>query len=255
VPHVVANGLELHHQLLGEGGEGAIPCVFAHGLLIDNLSSWYFGAAPLVATSRPVICYDLRGHGLSSHAADGYDVATGANDLVALLDALELERVDLAGQSWGALICLRVALERPERVRRLVLCEAPLPPSRLEEMAGVLSADTDDLLEMLPESLREAFTSGKRRAIKAASRLQRLLTETSLVADLQAEGDLPDETLGSVTQETLLLYGDASSCRSVGDRLAGLIPCARLETLAGGHYLALERAPEVGRLILEFLDG
>ena len=255
MPHVTANGLELHHQLLGEGGEGAIPCVFAHGLLIDNLSSWYFGAAPLVATSRPAICYDLRGHGLSSHAADGYDVATGACDLIALLDALELERVDLAGQSWGALICLRVALEHPERVRRLVLCEAPLPPSRLEEMAGVLSADTDELLRMLPDSLREAFTSGKRRARKAASRLQRLLTETTLVADLQAEGDLSDDTLRDVTQETLLLYGDASSCRSVGDRLAELIPGARLETLAGGHYLALECASDVGQLILEFLDG
>ena len=123
MPHVTANGLELHHQLLGEREEGSTPCVFAHGLLIANLCSWFFGAAPIVATSRPALCYDLRGHGLSSPAADGYDVATGAGDLVALLDALELERVDLAGQSWGALICLRVALAHPERVRRLVLCD------------------------------------------------------------------------------------------------------------------------------------
>jgi len=255
VPHITANGLELHHQLLGEGVEGVTPCVFAHGLLIDNLSSWYFGAAPIVATTRPVVCYDLRGHGLSSHAADGYDVSTGAADLVALLDALELKQVDLVGQSWGALISLCVALEHPDRVRRLVLCEAPLPPSRLEEMAGVLSADTDELLEMLPDSLREAFTSGNRRALKLGRRLQRLLTETSLVEDLQAEGDLSDETLSSLTQETLLLYGERSSCLAVGGRLAGLIEGARLETLDGGHYLAAERAPEIGRLIQEFLDG
>ena len=97
MPHVTANGLELHHQLLGEREEGSTPCVFAHGLLIDNLCSWFFGAAPIVATTRHVICYDLRGHGLSAHAADGYDVATCASDLVGLLDALELERVDLVG--------------------------------------------------------------------------------------------------------------------------------------------------------------
>ena len=255
MPHIAANGQELHYQLLGEGGEGDTPCVFAHGLLIDNLSSWYFGAAPLVATKRRAICYDLRGHGLSSQAAAGYDVATGAADLVALLDALELGEVDLAGQSYGALIALRVALDHPERVRRLVLCEAPLPPSRLEEMAGVLQADPDELLAMLPDSLREAFTSGKRRAKKAAQRLERLLTQTTLVADLQAEGDLLDEVLGQVLQPTLLLYGEASSCRGVGDRLGELIPDARLEALDGGHYLAAERAAEVGGIIQEFLDG
>ena len=255
MPHLAANGQELHYQLLGEGSEGDTPCVFAHGLLIDNLSSWYFGAAPVVAATRRAVCYDLRGHGLSSHAAEGYDVATGAADLVALLDALELKEVDLAGQSFGALIALRVALDHPERVRRLVLCEAPLPPSRLEEMAGVLRADSGELLAMLPDSLREAFTSGKRRALKAAQRLERLLTQTSLVADLQAEGDLPDEVLQGVKQQTLLLYGEASSCRGVGDRLAELIPNARLEALDGGHYLAAERAKDVGALILEFLDG
>ena len=69
MPHVAANDQELHFQLLGESGEGDTPCVFAHGLLIDNLSSWYFGAAPVVATKRRAVCYDLRGHGLSSHAA------------------------------------------------------------------------------------------------------------------------------------------------------------------------------------------
>ena len=255
MPHVKANGQELHYQLLGEGCEGDTSCVFAHGLLIDNLSSWYFGAAPVVAAKRRAVCYDLRGHGLSSHAAEGYDVSTGAADLVALLDALELEEVDLAGQSFGALIALRVALEHPDRVRRLVLCEAPLPPSRLEEMAGVLRADPDELLAMLPDSLREAFISGERRALKIARRLERLLGETSLVADLQAESDLPDEVLANVTQRTLLLYGEASSCRGVGDRLAALIPDAQLETLEGGHYLAAERAAEVGGLIKEFLHG
>jgi esterase len=255
VPHLTANDQELHHQLLGDATSDATPCVFAHGLLVDNLSSWYFGAAPIVAASRLAVCYDLRGHGLSSHAADGYDVGTGARDLIALLDSLGLQQVDLAGQSWGALICLRVALEHPKRVRRLVLCEAPLPPSSLTEMASVINSDPQALLNMLPESLREAFTGGKRRALKAASRLKRLLTESSLIADLKAEGDIDDELLAALSKETLLLYGDDSSCRPVADRLLELIPHASLKTLPGGHYLAAERASDVGALIKEFLDG
>ena len=255
MPHLIANDQELHHQLLGDATSGATPCVFAHGLLVDNLSSWYFGAAPIVAASRLAVCYDLRGHGLSSHAADGYDVGAGARDLIALLDALGLQQVDLAGQSWGALICLRVALEHPERVRRLVLCEAPLPPSSLSEMASIISSNPQELLDMLPESLREAFSGGKRRAIKAARRLQRLLTESTLIADLKAEGNIDDERLAELSQETLLLYGDDSSCRPVADRLLAVLPKASLETLTGGHYLAAERAADVGSLIKEFLDG
>ena len=255
MPQLSANEQELHYQLLGETTGDATACVFAHGLLVDNLSSWYFGAAPIVSSSRLAVCYDLRGHGLSSHAKDGYGVATGARDLLALLDSLELQQVDLVGQSWGALICLRVALEHPERVRRLVLCEAPLPPSSLSEMASVLSADPQELLGMLPESLREAFSGGKRRAIKAARRLQRLLTESTLVSDLKAEGDIPDERLATLSHETLLLYGEDSSCRPVADRLLSSLPAASLKTLPGGHYLAAERAADVGALIKEFLDG
>ena len=59
---VEVRGLKLHVQRLGEGGR---PVVFLHGLVMDNLSSWYFTVANPVAQQRSVLLYDLRGHGRS----------------------------------------------------------------------------------------------------------------------------------------------------------------------------------------------
>ncbi|MDP6956309.1 MAG: alpha/beta fold hydrolase, partial [Planctomycetota bacterium] len=87
-----------------------------HGLLLDNLASWYFGVAPLLSRelARHLYMYDLRGHGKSEHAAAGFDVATQATDLLALLDIWSpTQPVDLVGHSYGGLIALHLARTHP----------------------------------------------------------------------------------------------------------------------------------------------
>ena len=76
-----ANGVRLHTTALGAGP----PVVMLHGLLIGSLASWYFTAAPALARTHAVQLYDLRGHGLSDRPVDGYDTATMAADLAALI--------------------------------------------------------------------------------------------------------------------------------------------------------------------------
>ena len=241
-------------QVLGSNSAGkSTPAVMVHGLLVDNLASWYFGAAPMLAHDREVIVYDLRGHGRSERATGGYDVGTMAEDLRALIEHQGHPTVDLVGHSYGALVALRLALNRPDLVRRLVLVEAPLPPSRLEELRDFLTADPERLLEALPENLRAALLGGKRRAARAARALQFLLAESSLITDLKAEQDIPDSDLAALKLPVLCVYGARSSCRSVGDRLANALPDAELLTLDGGHYLSVEKAAEVGEAIAAFL--
>jgi len=135
MPIVNANGIGLHVQEIGAGP----PVVMVHGLLIGSLASWYFTAAPALAKDHRVRVYDLRGHGRSERAKTGYDVRTLATDLAALTSDLGV--VDVVGHSWGALVALRFALDHPARVRRLVLVEAPLPPSSTVEMSAFLEAD------------------------------------------------------------------------------------------------------------------
>lgn len=238
---ISANGIAMHVQELGEGP----PVVMIHGLLIGSLASWYFTAAPVLARDHRVRVYDLRGHGRSERATSGYDTHTLAQDLAALVG--DLGPVDVVGHSWGALVALRFALEHPARVRRLVVVEAPLPPSSAVEMTSFLNSTPDGWLEALPPQLREAATGGRRQAKRLVDSLGFLILETSLLADLRGEPDVDDADLARLRVPVLLVYGDQSSCLPAGQRLATKISGARLAVLPGGHYIHLDARNELTR--------
>src|SRR6266478_4331964 len=101
---VVANGVRHHVQRLGHPRRDDHTVVFVHGLVMDNLSSFYFTLANPVAATADVVLYDLRGHGMSERPPTGYRVADLVADLAALLDALALPRVALVGNSFGGLV-------------------------------------------------------------------------------------------------------------------------------------------------------
>jgi pimeloyl-ACP methyl ester carboxylesterase len=242
MPLVGANGLQLHVQDLGAGP----PIVMVHGLLIGSLASWYFTAAPVLARRHRVRVYDLRGHGLSEHAATGYDVRSMVGDLEALAGP---DPIDVVGHSWGALIALRFAIDHPARVKRLVLVEAPLPPSSVAEMAAFL--DGGDLAAALPAQMQVSGRRGE-RLVRA---LSRLVLESSLVDDLRAERDPDTRELAAIRCPTLVVYGDRSACAAGGARLAAAIPGARHVVLPGGHYLHLDARDALTEVIAEHLDG
>jgi pimeloyl-ACP methyl ester carboxylesterase len=253
MPQIAANGLSFHVQEVGSGP----PVVMVHGLLIGSLASWYFTAAPALSQKHRVRVYDLRGHGRSQPAASGYDVRTMAGDLAALVADLP-GPIDVVGHSWGALVAMRFALDHPERVRRLALVEAPLPPSSVTEMAAFLSADGDlpaRLLDALPVQLREAVAGGRRQAQRLLRSLEHLLLHTTLVADLRAEPDVSDPELARLRCPCLVVYGDRSSCAPAGERLARVLPDVTHLVLPGGHYLHLEARAALTSALEAHLDG
>jgi pimeloyl-ACP methyl ester carboxylesterase len=79
--------------------------VLLHGLA-SNARTWDGVATALAARGHRVFAVDQRGHGLSDKPVRGYDFDAVATDLRRLLDALELERPVIAGQSWGANVVL-----------------------------------------------------------------------------------------------------------------------------------------------------
>jgi pimeloyl-ACP methyl ester carboxylesterase len=123
--YVDAGGLRVH---LADAGEGD-PVLLLHGWpqhhfmwrhLIERLAPSYRLLAP-----------DLRGFGWTEAPGDGYDGETFARDQVALLDALELDRVRVIGHDWGGWTTFLLGLRHPERVERLVVCNAPHPWPRI----------------------------------------------------------------------------------------------------------------------------
>ncbi|CAM2738167.1 alpha/beta fold hydrolase [Skermania piniformis] len=246
MPLVAANGVQLHVQDLGTAGP---PVVMLHGLLIGSAASWYFTSAPVLARTRRVRVYDLRGHGMSELARSDYSVSAMAADLAAIAGD---EPVDLVGHSWGALVALRFALNHPARLRRLVLVEAPMPPSSIPEtIAFAANTDPARLVAALPVQLR---VPGRRRERLVRS-LERLVSQTSLVAELLAEREPDSDELTHLAPSTLLVYGDRSPCRDGGRRLAEAIPDARYTELPGGHYLHLDARDALTELIVGHLDG
>ena len=251
MPFVRQRGLTFHVQRLGTAGP---PVVMLHGLLVGSMTTWYFGAASHLAERARVLLYDLRGHGKSERPATGYGLAEMAADLEALLDLhFGDEPATLVGHSWGALTALRFALRRPGRVARLVLVEAPLPPSQLSELDSFVRRPPAEMAEALPEPLRSAFARGGRASQKLALQLTGLAGSTSILADLAAEVDIPDDVLARAPASPLLVYGDRSSCRATGERLARLVPGARLMVLAGGHFLPTEAGPALTATLVEAL--
>jgi pimeloyl-ACP methyl ester carboxylesterase len=119
--YVHANGLRQHVVI---GGDGP-PLLLVHGWP----QNWYQYRAlmPALARDYTVIAVDQRGMGLTEKPKGGYESATLANDLVALMEELGYERFAVVGLDTGMVISYALAADHPERVARLVVGEAPLP--------------------------------------------------------------------------------------------------------------------------------
>src|SRR5258706_8468964 len=101
MPKVLANGIQQHYQMRGEGPD----VVLLHGVT-SNLAVWYNGVLPVLSSEFRVTAYDLRGHGLSDLTPNGYSSRDMSEDLHGLLDALEIRDAILVGHSFGGAIAL-----------------------------------------------------------------------------------------------------------------------------------------------------
>ncbi|MBE3560670.1 MAG: alpha/beta hydrolase [Ktedonobacteraceae bacterium] len=134
---VAAGDITLHVIQWGEQGP---PVVFVHGITANAFCFQSF--ADELATDHRVIAYDLRGRGDSAKPPTGYSVPIHAADLLALIEALKLERPAIVGHSLGALIALYFAAHYPQKLSKLVLIDAgaPLPWKTPEEQPAWLTA-------------------------------------------------------------------------------------------------------------------
>jgi pimeloyl-ACP methyl ester carboxylesterase len=96
--------------------------VLVHGLA-SNARLWDEVAARLAAEGFPSYAVDLRGHGESDRPPAGYDTATAASDVAAVMGALDLRGAIVAGQSWGGNVVVELAARHPALVSALALVD------------------------------------------------------------------------------------------------------------------------------------
>lgn len=237
-------------QELGEEG----PLLVLVHPFTYSLAVWYFTVAPLLARSCRVILYDLRGHGRSEFAPEGYDLRTLGTDLRALLDAVVEPAgrpVHVGGYSSGATMALRFAADHPERVRSVTAVDAPMPPFDLRSRMADAGRDLEEILDDLVGAEVDV-TRGSRREDRRRNRNHRLRTETTFGEDLEGEPGFWEEA-SRVDRPVLLLYGDESPFLDVGRRLDAELPNGELQVIPGSHRIPLERRETVAERMAAFL--
>ena len=244
---VVVRNARFHVQRLGEG---APTVVFLHGLVMDNLSSWYFTVANHVAKKSSVLLYDLRGHGRSERTPTGYSVPEMVSDLHALLQSeCPDERVVLVGNSFGGLLALAFAVAHPESVAGLVLVDAHWSDEGwADKMVSTLALKGTERDEKIADAFQHWLgRHSERKRNRLAQNAEQLVYETSLLTDLQDSPVCTADQLAAVSVPVLALYGDQSDIRDRGTRLAALLPQCTLEWLPECTHSILWEATETIR--------
>ncbi|MEV7989873.1 alpha/beta hydrolase [Micromonospora sp. NPDC085948] len=255
------NGTELNVALDGAGP----PVLLMHGW--PHTWQVWREVLPLLNGRRRVIAPDLRGLGDSARAEDGFDAATGAADMLGLLDALGVEQAEVVALDAGVPAAFLLGALHPARVRRLVLMEAALPglpggfptppwwfgfhsaPGLAETvLEGHEAAYLDWFLlagtferRGVPPEIRDAFVSAYtgREALRCGFGYYRAAEQNA--AAIAATGRLTTPTLavgGNVVGD--LLYRQLAP---IADDLSGeLIPRC-------GHIVPLDRPDVVAQLL------
>jgi len=112
------NGINLYYETHGSGH----PLILLHGGL--GSGEMFGPTLPTLADHHQVILVDLQGHGRTADIDRPIDVRLMAGDIAALIDHLELREPDVVGYSLGGGVALQVAIQYPEKVRRVVTVSA-----------------------------------------------------------------------------------------------------------------------------------
>lgn len=193
------NGIELWHEVYGQGE----PLVLLHGglMTIPEMMPWI---TPL-AKHRKVIALELQGHGRSPDSDRPLALATCADDVAAVIDALGLKQADVAGQSFGADVALRVAIQHPNKVRRLIVISTPFAKSGWYREARVGMASVN---ASMADAMKDTPTAKFARSWPKPERFAQFLDK---MGKMMAEDyDLRRE-VQALRMPVMLVYADHDS--------------------------------------------
>lgn len=235
--------------------------VLIHGLFFGNLAGWYPHITGLLSQRYDVLCYDVRGHGLSQASSRGYDLDQLLVDLNDLLGEIGWGDgpLSVVGHSFGGRLGLELALRRDRKLEKLILIDSPLLSGDEVESLGVKQGRDElslsSLWSTLPSEVHSLFERGGRRSQRALKRWFRLLTETSLLTDIESTPPVTSSQLSTLRCELWALYGGRSGCVTSWRALEEHVPLERRELWAeGGHFLLNEAPDRVERFLCEALE-
>lgn len=248
------------YELVGEGP----PLLLLPGTFSDR-RVWHRVLGSLQRRHRCLL-YDPRGTGQTPDPGRPFGVDDLADDVLQLMDEVGWARADLVGHSLGSAVSLTIAGRHPSRVRRLVTIAPALGVDA--HLATVL-----DHWEALARSNLDDTALARALVLDAFGRAAFDRIVPAVIHDWVRHPIARDTILRFIacdrTQDvgamaprvdapTLILAGGEDALAGVAnaERLAALIPGARLEVIEGsGHTLQVERPAAVARLLVPFLEA
>ncbi|WP_270174246.1 MULTISPECIES: 3-oxoadipate enol-lactonase [Diaphorobacter] len=247
-----------------QGPEGAPALVFSNSLG-TTLEMWDAQAARFAQDFR-VVRYDTRGHGASVVTPGPYTFELLGGDVVAVLDALRIERAHFCGISMGGFTGLWLGVHQPQRLLSLAVCNSAAKIGTAEgwqaRAALVREKGRDAMAELAASSPARWFTPAF-----CAAEPDVVLRAQSWIAGIAPEGyaaccealalaDLRSQ-VGGIDLPTLIVAGSADPVTTVADGrfMQAAIAGARLAEVPASHLSNLEAPQAFDEALAQFLRG
>jgi 3-oxoadipate enol-lactonase len=244
------NGVRLHALAFGEGSRTLV----AVGGWTGSWEVWEEPIAQLTANGWRCIAYDHRGAGESPADPSEITVDAMVTDVVAVLDAFDVERCVLAGESQGGAIAQYAAARWPERFAGLVL-SAPAPARRRSGGSAFADACRADYPATVAGFVEACFPEPDVEHVKRWARNVLLRAEpeqAARIVEMWGDDDVEDVDPRAIAAPTLIVHGTADAIVPIdGSReLATQLPDVELLELEGvGHVPTMTRPDEVVAVI------
>lgn len=256
IPFAGSPSVRVHYYA---GGSGE-PIVLVHGLG-GRAEDWANLMPRLVNDHHRVYALDLPGYGRSAWPRNAsYSIAEESQAVEAFMDKLHLQHTDLAGWSMGGWIAMQVALDQPQRIRRLVIFDSAGITFGLNWDTSLFEPNTPEKLQKLNELLRAGkpprvpgfiahaiFRYVDRHGWVVKRNMNSMLTGKALL----------DGKLGGLKMPMLIVWGkqDHVIPVSVGERIHRAVPQSELAIFNGcGHLAPSHCTARVAPVFTGFLD-
>jgi len=250
---ILLNNLEVTYKIAGEGP--AILVLHGWG---GSSDSWTQVMANLSGQGFRVIAPDLPGFGKSAPPNSPWEVGDYSNLILKFAEKLSLDSFFLIGHSFGGRISIKLLLQRPDKVKKLILCDSAGIKASRTPFVGLVYWMTrignailsPKYLTRLKDAFRNAlYVFLRNRDYVKADGIMRETIKKVLEEDL-----LP--VLPKIDKETLIVWGETD--RMVPVKFASVfsenIKGSRLEVLPGiGHSPHLEAPGKLSKIILDFI--
>lgn len=230
---------------------------------LGTCSDMWARQIPTLSQHFRVVRYDTRGHGKSSVPTGEYTFSQLAGDVAELLDHLNIDQASFCGLSMGGPTGLQLALDHPQRVRKLVLSNTAARVGSVEGWSSRIAAVTENGLENMASGLVERWLSPAYRAAEPGLTqvLVDMLRRTSnegyngncaALRDADLRGKLAD-----IKVPTLVISGsqDPAATPQDGQALAAGIAGARYIELDTSHIANWEQPDAYTRALVDFLTA